>query len=108
MRPQEYIANGSSAALSMSNHRGAQTDAACEWLTLEHLAHDSERIGGMVVRSAQVRKVLKTIARLSPYKATVLIGHRQGARRARATHSGPRTERPVRYFQLLEPGRDAG
>ena len=53
MRPQEYMANGSSAALSVSNHRSAQTDAACEWLTLEHLARDSERIGGMVVRSAQ-------------------------------------------------------
>jgi hypothetical protein len=34
--------------------------AACEWLSLEHLAHGSEWIGGMVVLSAQVRKLLKT------------------------------------------------
>jgi two-component system response regulator HydG len=43
------------------------------WVALERLNLGSERVGGMVVRSAQVRKVLKTIARLSPYKATVLI-----------------------------------
>jgi DNA-binding NtrC family response regulator len=102
MRPQEYIANGSSAALSMSNHRGAQTDAACEWLTLEHLAHDSERIGGMVVRSAQVRKVLKTIARLSPYKATVLINGESGTGKelvARALHTlGPVPSGPFVTF----------
>ena len=32
----------------------------------------------MVVRSAQVRKVLKIISRLSPYKATVLIHGESG------------------------------
>ncbi len=37
-------------------------------ITLEQLAHGSERVGGMVVRSAQVRKVLKTISRLGSYE----------------------------------------
>src|SRR5260370_39979100 len=48
---------------------------------------------GMVVRSAQVRKVLKTISRLSPYKATVLINGESGTGKelvARALHTlGP-------------------
>jgi len=47
----------------------------------------------MVVRSAQVRKLLKTISRLSPYKATVLINGESGTGKelvARALHTlGP-------------------
>ena len=49
----------------------------------------SERVGGIVVRSAQVRKVLKIISRLSPYKATVLIHGESGTGKemvARALH----------------------
>src|SRR5258707_579398 len=89
MRLQEYSANESPVAAAMSNLRTAPTDAACEWFSLEHLAHGSERVGGMVVRSAQVRKVLKTISRLSPYKATVLIHGESGTGKelvARALH----------------------
>jgi two-component system response regulator HydG len=73
-----------------TNIRAEPAEAACEWLSLEHLAHGSERIGGMVVRSAQVRKVLKTISRLSPYKATVLIQGESGTGKelvARALHT---------------------
>jgi DNA-binding NtrC family response regulator len=59
-------------------------------VSLSRLAHGSERIGGMIVRSTQVRKVLKTIARLSPYKATVLIYGESGTGKelvARALHT---------------------
>src|SRR6266478_65031 len=90
MRLQEYSANGSPVAAAMDNLRAGPTDAACEWFSLEHLAHGSERVGGMVVRSAQVRKVLKTISRLSPYKATVLIHGESGTGKelvARALHT---------------------
>src|ERR1700726_988442 len=90
MRLQEYSANGSPVAVAMNNLRAAPTDAACGWFSLEHLAHGSERVGGMVVRSAQVRKVLKTISRLSPYKATVLIHGESGTGKelvARALHT---------------------
>jgi DNA-binding NtrC family response regulator len=90
MRLQEYSANESPVAAAMSNLRSAPTDAACGWFSLEHLAHGSERVGGMVVRSAQVRKVLKTISRLSPYKATVLIHGESGTGKelvARALHT---------------------
>src|SRR5579862_1598104 len=90
MRLQEYSANGSPVAAAMSNLRADPAAAACDWFSLEQLAHGSERGGGMVVRSAQVRKVLKTIARLSPYKATVLIHGESGTGKelvARALHT---------------------
>src|SRR5580692_3507780 len=73
----------------MSNLRAEPTGSG-EWLSLEHLAQGSERIAGMVVRSAQVRKVLKTISLLSPYKATVLIHGESGTGKelvARALHA---------------------
>ena len=90
MRLQEYSANGSPVAVAMDNLRAEPVAAACDWFSLEHLAHGSERVGGMVVRSAQVRKVLKTISRLSPYKATVLIHGESGTGKelvARALHT---------------------
>src|SRR5271170_4657422 len=90
MRLQEYSANGSPVTAAMNNLRTEPVSDACEWLNLEHLALGSERVGGMVVRSAQVRKVLKTISRLSPYKATVLIHGESGTGKelvARALHS---------------------
>src|SRR5713101_1030168 len=88
MRPQEYSANGTPVS-AVKSHRVEPTAAACEWISLEHLALGSERVGGMVVRSAQVRKVLKTISLLSPYKATVLISGESGTGKelvARALH----------------------
>src|ERR1700688_5166834 len=64
-----------------------------EMIGFDRLALGSERLGGMVVRSAQVRKVLKTISLLSPYKATVLISGESGTGKelvARALHTlGP-------------------
>jgi DNA-binding NtrC family response regulator len=90
MRLQEYSANASPVAVAMSNLRTEPVAATCEWSSLEHLAQGSERIGGMVVRSAQVRKLLKTISRLSPYKATVLINGESGTGKelvARALHT---------------------
>jgi DNA-binding NtrC family response regulator len=64
-----------------------------EMMGFDRLALGSERLGGMVVRSAQVRKVLKTISLLSPYKATVLISGESGTGKelvARALHTlGP-------------------
>jgi DNA-binding NtrC family response regulator len=92
MRPSEYSANGTPVS-AVKSHRVEPAAAACEWISLEHLALGSERVGGMVVRSAQVRKVLKTISRLSPYKATVLINGESGTGKelvARALHTlGP-------------------
>ena len=62
-------------------------------VSLSHLVHSADRLGGMVVRSAQVRKVLKSVSQLSPYKATVLISGESGTGKeliARALHTlGP-------------------
>ncbi|MGA7871000.1 MAG: sigma-54 dependent transcriptional regulator [Candidatus Binatus sp.] len=90
MPVHEYSANASPVAAAMENLCAQPAAAACEWLSLEHLAHGSERVGGMVVRSAQVRKVLKTISRLSSYKTTVLIHGESGTGKelvARALHT---------------------
>jgi len=61
-----------------------------EWIPLDLLSAETESVGGMVVRSAPMRKVLKTIARLGPYKATVLIHGESGTGKelvARALHT---------------------
>src|SRR5216684_6153683 len=65
-------------------------DGALEFVTLEQLAEGSEHVDGMIVRSAQLRKVLKTVARLSPHKSTVLISGESGTGKelvARALHT---------------------
>ncbi|HUA32741.1 MAG TPA: sigma-54 dependent transcriptional regulator [Candidatus Binataceae bacterium] len=76
--------------------------ASGDIVTLEHLAQGSERVGGMVIRSAQMRKVLKTILRLGPYKATVLIHGESGTGKelvARALHTlGPVPNGPFVTF----------
>ncbi len=68
-------------------------DGASEMVALDHLVHSADRLGGMVVRSAQLRKVLKSVSQLSPYKATVLISGESGTGKelvARALHTlGP-------------------
>jgi len=83
-------ANESPVATGMNNLRVESADAAREWLSLEHLALGSERVGGMVVKSAPMRKVLKAISRFSPHKATVLIQGESGTGKelvARALHT---------------------
>ena len=71
----------------------ANNDGAGEMVSLTNLVHSADRLGGMVVRSAQVRKVLKSVSQLSPYKATVLISGESGTGKeliARALHTlGP-------------------
>jgi len=109
MRLQEYSANGSSVTAAMENCGAEPADATCEWLSLADLAHGSEHVGGAVVRSAQARKILKTISRLAPYKSTVLIQGESGTGKelvARALHMrGPAPGGPFVTFNcsnLLE------
>ena len=77
-------------------------DSSSEWLALDQLQSDAERVGGMVVRSVQMRKVLKTIARLGPHKSTVLIYGESGTGKelvARALHTlGPVPNGPFVTF----------
>jgi transcriptional regulator with GAF, ATPase, and Fis domain len=73
-----------------------------EWIELGQLLEGCEDVSGMVVQSALMRKVLKTIARLGPYKATVLIYGESGTGKelvARALHTlGPVPKGPFVTF----------
>jgi two-component system, NtrC family, response regulator AtoC len=65
-------------------------DDASDMVSVATLVHNADRLGGMVVRSAQLRKVLKSVSQLSPYKATVLISGESGTGKelvARALHT---------------------
>src|SRR5208337_1819383 len=102
MRPPEYSANGSSVAAARQNPGAEPADATSEWLSLADLAQGSERVAGAVVRSAQARRILKTISRLSPYMSTVLIQGESGTGKelvARALHTlGPAPGGPFVTF----------
>jgi len=76
--------------VALDHLRGEPAAGACEWLSLQELALGSEQVGGMVVKSAQMHKVIKTISRFSPYKPTVLIHGESGTGKelvARALHT---------------------
>ena len=65
-------------------------DGASEWIALEKLSESVERVGGMVVCSDGLKKIIKTIERLSPFRQTVLIEGESGTGKeliARALHS---------------------
>lgn len=60
------------------------------WVDVELFAIECDVIGGMVVKSANMRRVLQTIQRLGPYKASVLIHGESGTGKelvARALHT---------------------
>jgi DNA-binding NtrC family response regulator len=88
-----------------NNRKGTHSSSAAhagEWIDIDLLAVGTEQIGGMVLQSAEMRKVLKAIARLSPYKATVLIYGESGTGKelvARALHTlGPAPKGPFVTF----------
>jgi transcriptional regulator with GAF, ATPase, and Fis domain len=83
--------------------------ASGEWREIEELSAGAEELGGMVVHSQEMRRVQKTIARLGPYKATVLVHGESGTGKelvARALHTlGPVPKGPFVTFNcsnLLE------
>src|SRR6266436_8353234 len=73
-----------------------------EWATLDEMLVGAEEVGGMVVASAQMRRILRTVERLGPYKATVLVHGESGAGKelvARALHTfGPAPKGPFVTF----------
>jgi len=73
-----------------------------EWIPLEQLADGAEHIGGMVVRSEQMRTIVKTLRRLGPHSQTVLIEGESGVGKelvAWALHSfGTEPDRPFVTF----------
>ena len=73
-----------------------------EWISLSDSVAGGDDIGGMVVKSVNMRRVLKTIQRLGPYKASVLIHGESGTGKelvARALHTlGPVPKGPFVTF----------
>ena len=66
------------------------TITAEEWVAVQRLSERTENVGDMVVVSEELRKVLKTITKLSPYRQTVLIEGESGTGKdliARALHN---------------------
>jgi transcriptional regulator with GAF, ATPase, and Fis domain len=71
-------------------HPAALVAAGLEWVSLERLVEGSERIGGMLIRSAQFKRLFASIIRFAPHKATVLIQGESGTGKelvARSLHS---------------------
>jgi two-component system, NtrC family, response regulator AtoC len=101
MAPSERSLNGS-AAIDVLNQPLGEAEDGREYLSLDELARGAERVGGMMVRSTQVRKMLATLARLGPYKSTVLIQGESGTGKelvARALHAlGPTPNGPFVTF----------
>jgi transcriptional regulator with GAF, ATPase, and Fis domain len=95
------IANLKSLSTSLGD-TGFARDHDDEWFSLEQLRVGAEDVGGMLVKSAHMRKVLKTITRLGPYKATVLVHGESGTGKelvARALHTlGPVPKGPFVTF----------
>jgi DNA-binding NtrC family response regulator len=73
-----------------------------EYVDIEALALGAQEIAGMVVHSVEMRRVLSTIERLGPYKATVLVYGESGTGKelvARALHIlGPVPKGPFVTF----------
>jgi DNA-binding NtrC family response regulator len=73
-----------------------------EWIPLNQTPSAGDEQGGMVVRSANMRRVMKMVQRLGPYKASVLIHGESGTGKelvARALHTlGPVPKGPFVTF----------
>ncbi|MFZ0890633.1 MAG: sigma-54 dependent transcriptional regulator [Candidatus Binataceae bacterium] len=76
--------------------------SAPEWLDLDTIAGEAAYVCGMVVRSAHMREVLRTISRLGPHKATVLIQGESGTGKELVAHAlhvmGPAPKGPFVTF----------
>lgn len=109
--PAEEVRRAEERALSgdLQNARPEEWVTPDEWAPIEGLGLGAEYLGGMVVRSGAMQAVIKTIARLGPYKATVLVHGESGTGKelvARALHTlGPVPKGPFVTFNcsnLLE------
>jgi two-component system response regulator AtoC len=78
------------------------TQLTDEWISVESLSEGAEHIGGMMVRSEEMRTIVKTLKRLGPHTQTVLIEGESGTGKeliAWALHSfGTAPDRPFVTF----------
>jgi transcriptional regulator with GAF, ATPase, and Fis domain len=86
----------------VQNEPTTATEANGEWIAIEKLSEGADHIGGMLVRSEQMRAIVKTLTRLGPHNQTVLIEGESGCGKeliAWALHSfGTTPERPFVTF----------
>ncbi len=77
-------------------------ESTAEWFAIEKLSEGAEHIGGMLVRSEEMRTLIKTLRRLGPHQQTVLIEGESGTGKeliAWALHSfGTAPDRPFVTF----------
>ncbi len=77
-------------------------EPAAEWIAIAQMSEGAEHIGGMLVRSEQMRNMIKTLKRLGPHQQTVLIEGESGTGKeliAWALHSfGTAPDRPFVTF----------
>jgi two-component system response regulator AtoC len=86
---EETLAQSSTAPVAPVRHPGS-LGTAHEWIAIERLVEGSERVGGMLIRSTQFKRLFASIIRFAPHKATVLIQGESGTGKelvARSLHS---------------------
>jgi two-component system, NtrC family, response regulator AtoC len=86
---EDTVGQSSTAPVANVRHSGS-LDTWHEWISVERLVEGSERVGGMLIRSAQFKRLFASIVRFAPHKATVLIQGESGTGKelvARSLHS---------------------
>src|SRR5260221_9471580 len=86
---EDTVGQSSTAPVAPVRHSASFT-AGQEWVGVERLVEGSERIGGMLIRSAPFKRLFASIIRFAPHKATVLIQGESGTGKelvARSLHS---------------------
>src|SRR5713101_3131678 len=75
------------SSLNVFTTEARHCDHEDEWVPLASMASTAESFAGMVVQSALMRKLMSTVARLAPYKATVLIQGESGTGKELVAHA---------------------
>ena len=86
---EDTVGQSSTAPVAPVRHPGS-IGPGHEWISIERLVEGSERVGGMLIRSAQFKRLFASIIRFAPHKATVLIQGESGTGKelvARSLHS---------------------
>ncbi len=86
---EDTVGQSSTAPVALVRQPGS-VGTAHEWIAIERLVEGSERVGGMLIRSTQFKRLFASIIRFAPHKATVLIQGESGTGKelvARSLHS---------------------
>jgi len=87
---EDTIGQSSSATPLAPLRHSSSLSPVNDWINVERLVDGAERVGGMLIRSAQFKRLFASITRFAPHKATVLIQGESGTGKelvARSLHS---------------------